>query len=66
MIQNLLSLSCVGALAFLLAATIYQFRRDKWSRFRTWWDMEGLPIWILAAMAFTLIACSRGCIRPLS
>jgi len=58
MMHNMLILSASGVLAFIIAYVIYLFRIDGMSRsiasFGGWWDCEGLPIWIVSFMFFSL------------
>lgn len=64
MIIKALSLVCIGVLAFAATTVVYICRREKWPKFRAWWDAEGVPIFMLLSILFLAVAAGRGCIPP--
>jgi Na+/proline symporter len=61
--SNFVAIICVGVLTFIVTLLVYFARKNEWTKFREWWNAEGVPIYMLAFIVVGALAISRGCLR---
>lgn len=66
MIRNIVALIGLTVVSAVITVCIGSARCKKWSSFSSWWDGEGVPIFILVWFGLGIVLIARGCLRNAS
>lgn len=65
MFHNVVAVVGLTLIAAIITAAIGLYRKEGWPDFRSWWDSEGVPIFIVLVLVLGIVCAERGCFHKL-